>query len=80
MNLPVAYKPNILSDDDSVRRMMLLAIEVSGNAKSGTIATKPTIAGMDEYWDFCAGSIVALRELNRHDGLSVEPSPVIVGD
>lgn len=74
MNLPVVYQPNVLSDDDSVRRMMLLAIELSGNAR------KPTVAGMDEYWDFCAGSIAALRELRRHDGLSVEPSPVIVGD
>ncbi len=74
MSLPVAYQPSVVSDDDNVERMKLLAIEVSGDAKT------PALANIDEYWHFCEGSTAAMRELRRHDGLSIAPSPVIVRD
>lgn len=46
MNLPVVFEPSVASDDDSTLHFTL-AMEVSRKAR------KPTLADMDEYWDFC---------------------------
>lgn len=53
MNLPVKYQSGIVTDDatEVEKVLMPLAVEFIRNSKSGTIAKKPTIAEMDEYWD-----------------------------
>jgi hypothetical protein len=47
MNLPVAYQPSVVSDDESTKRLMLEAVDVWSKTK------KPGLADLDEFADFC---------------------------
>jgi hypothetical protein len=59
MNLPVAYPPRGVSDDESTKRLLLEAVDVWNKTK------KPGLADVDEFADFCRAA----------DAIPARPSP-----